>query len=77
MGLILDLAVVALAVAVIGSLALLTWTLAVSAVRAVADGRAGIAAARRRVSDAEVRLRAAAEGASTAATRLSDGDSHR
>ena len=56
MGLILDLAVVALAVAVIGSLALLAWTLAVSAVRAVADGRAEVAAARRRVTEAEARL---------------------
>jgi hypothetical protein len=52
-GLILDLAVVALAAAVIGSLALLTWTLAVNAVRSVDHGRAEVAAARRRVASVE------------------------
>jgi hypothetical protein len=71
-GLILDLAVVALAVAVIGSLALLTWTLAVNAVRAVADGRAEVAAARRRVADAEFQLRAATGRAAWTLARLSD-----
>jgi hypothetical protein len=71
-GLILDLAVVALAVAVIGSLALLTWTLAVSAVRSVAGGRAEVAAARGRVADTEVRVRAAAGRAAWTLARLSD-----
>ena len=72
MGLILDLAVAALAVAVIGSLALLTWTLAVSVVRAVAERRVAVAAARRRVAEAEQRLQAAGGGASEAMARLSD-----
>jgi hypothetical protein len=76
-GLILDLAVVVLAVAVIGSLALLTWTLAVSAVRAVAQGRANIAAARRRAADTELRMRTTAERALTKAARLNDRLSQR
>ena len=63
MGLILDLAVVALAVLVIGSLALLAWTLAVSSVRSVRRSRAQVAASRRSVADAEARLRSAAAGA--------------
>ena len=77
MGLILDLAVVVLAVAVIGSLALLSWTLAVSAVRAVADGRAEVAAARRRVIDAEARLQVAGARASEALARLNERTSAR
>lgn len=56
MGLILDLAVAALALVVVGSLAALTWTLAVSAVRATTRGRQRVAAARLRVADAEARL---------------------
>jgi hypothetical protein len=59
-GLILDLAVVALGLVVIGSLATLAWTLAVSAVRAERRGLAGVAEARRRATDAEERVRAAA-----------------
>ena len=70
MGLILDVAVIALAVAVVGSLALLSWTLAVSAVRAVADGRAEVAAARRRVAEAEEELAASAARAHDALARL-------
>jgi hypothetical protein len=62
-GLILDLAVVALAALVIGSLALLTWTLTVSAVRSVRRGRAQVAASRRSVAEVEARLRTAAGGA--------------
>ena len=77
MGLILDAAVIALAVAVIGSLALLTWTLAVNAVRAVADGRAEVAAARRRVTDAEGRLQVAGARASAALARLNERTSDR
>lgn len=60
MGLILDLTVVVLAVVVIGSLALLAWTLAVSAVRASRRGLAGVTDARRAIADADTRLRAAA-----------------
>ena len=56
MGLILDLAVAALALVVIGSLATLAWTLAVSMVRATARGRERVAAARRSVAGAEARL---------------------
>ncbi len=56
MGLILDLAVAALALAVIGSLTTLAWTLAVSAVRADARGRRQVAQLRRSVDDAEARL---------------------
>ena len=77
MGLILDLAVVVLAVAVIGSLALLTWTLAVSAVRALEHGRADIAAARSRVAEAETQMRATAQRASTAMAPLNDRLSQR
>jgi hypothetical protein len=55
-GLILDLAVAALALVVIGSLATLAWTLAVSAVRATSRGRERVAATRRSVVDAEERL---------------------
>jgi hypothetical protein len=55
-GLILDLAVAALALVVIGSLATLAWTLAVSAVRANARGRRQVAMLRRSAADAEARL---------------------
>ena len=77
MGLILDLGVVVLAVAVIGSLALLTWTLAVSAVRALAGGRAKVVAARERVVGAEIRLPLMAERVLTTVARLNDRLSHR
>ena len=60
MGLILDLAVVVLAVVVIGSLALLAWTLSVSAVRASRRSLAGVTNARRSIADADARLRASA-----------------
>ena len=59
MGLILDVAVIVLAAAVIGSLALLVWTLAVSAVRATQRGREQVAASRQAVADLEARFRAA------------------
>jgi hypothetical protein len=55
-GLILDLAVAALALVVIGSLATLAWTLAVSAVRANTRGRRQVASLRRSAADAEARL---------------------
>lgn len=57
MGLILDVAVVALATLVIVSLALLAWTLAISSVRAVRLEREKVAGARQRVRAAEERLR--------------------
>ena len=69
-GLILDLAVVVLAAIVIGSLALLAWTLAVSAVVATRQGRARIAQSRHAVANAEARLHATAERASTALAEL-------
>jgi hypothetical protein len=69
-GLILDLAVVALALVVIGSLALLAWTLAVSAVRAERRGLAWVADARRSTTDADARLRAAAARAEASLEEL-------
>ena len=57
MGLILDLAVVALTAVVLGSLALLAWTLAVSATRATARGRANVTALRARVVEVDLALR--------------------
>ena len=78
MGLILDLAVVVLGLVVIGSLALLAWTLAVSSVRATRDGRARVAAARQSVTQAETDLRGTARRASATmaelATRIAPGD---
>lgn len=70
MGLILDLTVVALALVVIGSLALLAWTLAVSAVRAERRGMAGVTDARRSIAEAETRLRSSAARATTALEEL-------
>jgi hypothetical protein len=69
-GLILDLAVVILGLLVIGSLALLAWTLAVSSVRAVGMGRARVALSRRSIADAEARLRTSAAGATATLSDL-------
>ena len=71
MGLILDTTVVALALVVIGSLALLAWTLAVSAVRASRRSLLGVADARRSIAEADARLRASAARASTTLEELS------
>jgi hypothetical protein len=68
--LILDVAVVALATLVIVSLALLAWTLAVSSVRAMHAERERVVAARRRVADAEERVRISARRASAALDRI-------
>lgn len=70
-GLILDLAVAALALLVIVSLALLAWTLGVSAVRAVTQGRREVAALRRGVDAGEARLRSSAAGATATLAELS------
>ena len=70
MGLILDLAIVVLGLVVIGSLATLAWTLAVSAVRAERHGLARVVDARRRAVVAEERVRAAAAGAAGAMDEL-------
>jgi hypothetical protein len=51
-----DLAVVILALLVVGSLALLTWTLAASSVRAVGALRDEVAEHRRSVADIEARM---------------------
>ena len=59
-GLILDLAVAALALIVIGSLTMLTWTLAVGAVRATRERREQVAGLRQRVIESEARLRSSA-----------------
>ena len=70
MGLILDLAVVALALVVIGSLAVLAWTLAVSAPKSVERQRVLTSERRQSIADAEVRLRASADRAATALAGL-------
>ena len=71
MGLILDLAVLAIAAVVVGSLALLSWTFAISSARSVRRGRLEIAAARSAVADAEARILRVAEQARAA--RQDDG----
>jgi hypothetical protein len=70
-GLILDLAVVALALVVVGSLALLAWTLAVSAVRSSRRGLAEVIDARRSIADADERIRASAARAESTLEELS------
>jgi hypothetical protein len=70
-GLILDLAVVALALVVIGSLALLAWTLGVSSVRSVRRGRESVAEVRRSAAESEVRLSTVARQARSTLERLS------
>jgi hypothetical protein len=57
--LILDLAVLAIAAVVVGSLALLSWTFAVSTVHAVERGRGQVAGARAATARAEAAIRAA------------------
>jgi hypothetical protein len=69
-GLILDLAVVVLATVVIGSLALLAWTLGVSAVRSVRREHAAVVSVRRSVAEAESRLVTAAGRTGPAVERL-------
>jgi len=56
MGLVLDLAIVAVTLIVIASLGLLAWTLAVGATRATAQGRERVAGMRAAIADAEARL---------------------
>jgi hypothetical protein len=55
-GLILDLAVAALALAVVGSLALLAWTFAINGVRATRQARHRVAGLRAELADGEARL---------------------
>jgi hypothetical protein len=62
-GLIFDLAIAALALVVVGSLALLAWTLAVTAVDAVRRETAAVREARASVAAAESRIRHAAAAA--------------
>jgi hypothetical protein len=76
-GLILDLAVVILGLLVIGSLALLAWTLAVSSVRAVRAERVRVAAARQSVAEAEARVGAAAADAAAVLSDLTARTSQR
>ncbi len=57
MGLILDLAVVGVTLVVLGSLALLAWTVAVGATRAAERGRTRVAGMRRGIAAAEARMR--------------------
>jgi hypothetical protein len=70
-GLIFDLAVAALALMVIGSLALLAWTLAVNAVRAAQVGRERVVGFRQSVTDAEGRLQSASKRATETLAELS------
>lgn len=56
MGLILDLAVIGVTIVVIGSLALLAWTLGVGASRAAGDARARVARIRATAARAEARI---------------------
>ena len=70
MGLILDLAVIALAGIVVVSLGVLAWTLAVSAVEAARQGRVRVARSRHAVADAEAHLHAAAERVSVALAEM-------
>ena len=56
MGLILDLAVIGVTIVVLGSLALLAWTLAIGAGRAADDARARVAQVRATVERAEAGL---------------------
>jgi len=62
MGLILDLAVAAVTLVVIGSLALLAWTVAIGATRATARGHGRVSGMRSAVADAEARLKASSQG---------------
>ena len=66
MGLILDLAVLVLATTVIGSLALLAWTLAVSSVRAARDAHRRVTALRGQVAEREAALGSASAGSTLA-----------
>lgn len=58
MGLILDLAVAAVTLVVLGSLALLAWTVAVGVTRATGRARERVAGLRATVADARARLSA-------------------
>lgn len=69
----LDIAVVILAIGVAASLGLLAWTLGVSAVIAVARGRARVADARLRIAATERRMREAAAAARATIERMDPG----
>lgn len=69
MGPILDLAVVALAVAVCGTLGLLAWTLGVTIPAALRRSRGDLVGARLRLAVAERRVRRAAERVGRTAER--------
>jgi hypothetical protein len=71
-GLILDLAVAALALVVIGSLALLAWTLGVSAVRTADRDRERVVAARRALRQVEERLTSGASSAADALAQVAE-----
>jgi len=61
-GLILDLAVVAVTLVVLASLALLAWTVAIGATKAAERGRTRVAGMRREIVAAEARMRARTDG---------------
>jgi cell division protein FtsB len=68
-GLILDLAVAALALTVVGSLALLAWTFAVNGVRATRRARRQVAGLRAELAQSEARLHALADQAKSTLDR--------
>ena len=72
MGVILDLAVAALVVVVLGSLGLLAWTLAVSSVTATRRARHRVADARQVLHEHEVRLHSSRVRAQRHIDRIAD-----
>jgi len=69
-GLILDLAVAALALLVIASLAMLAWTLGISATRATRERRRQVEEDRRSIARTEERIRSGARRASAKLAEL-------
>ncbi len=76
MGLILDLAVVALALIIIGSLGLLAWTLAISAVRATRIGRRRVTGWTRSVGTADAWLQTNSTATTTTLAHLAHRTRH-
>lgn len=71
MGLLLDVALVVLAVVVVGSLGLLAWTLGVTGLDSVRDERRRVAGLRQRLTDAERALPARSSAVRDVLRRLS------
>jgi hypothetical protein len=71
-GVILDLAVAALVVVVLGSLSMLAWTFAVSSVTATRRARSRVADARQRLHEREVEMHASRVRAQRQIDRIAD-----